>query len=492
MKDGYIEKFSTTNYSIGSFDVYQDDSKELLISNNGYMSEKADDILKRMPTSYRASILDKEGNYVGFIGLSDVVASEGCASIRLECGIELEEDDKREILDIFKTWANDSLNINMINEEVYSSNVGTQINVNNILPKANVIIESNILFPGISDDTLEYFSSNYTIPRLQLPFTIKSSDRAIGIIGLSNVIWSNKRANLQLFLDPKFGDDIANQLSSYIIDDYLDYVHRCDIHNVTFSVSGSDKNKLDILEKSSMNYYGYIPYGSMWNGNVESNMMFQHTPNMKKVNGVYIPENITKASQLFDTEKTEMDEVIELDEGYKLVSPKAFEELGINAQEVMDGHIEAMKDRDNFTIPLGEDKYMLQKGNGNYGISKALMNYSYVLLDENNKYAGYINTLRSNAEGKNVEIEIGIDPKLQNNGLGTRVINKYYDELFSVGCASVTSSVFEFNNPSIKLHEKVAELNGVRLESYYINGRLWDMNMYTRVNNQEETNNFHR
>ena len=89
---------------------------------------------------------------------------------------------------------------------------------------------------------------------------------------------------------------------------------------------------------------------------------------------------------------------------------------------------------------------------------------------------------KDSAIEKNAEVEIGIDPKLQHKGLGTVVINRFYDELFSTGVASVTSTVFEFNNPSIRLHEKVAELNGIRLESYYINGKLWDMNTYSKTN----------
>ena len=141
-----------------------------------------------------------------------------------------------------------------------------------------------------------------------------------------------------------------------------------------------------------------------------------------------------------------------------------------------------MQERQKFTIPLGEDNYFLQNGNGKYGLSKQLMNYNYVLLDDKNKYSGYINILRENVNGKNAEIEIGIKPEIQHKGLGTTVINKFYDELFSVGYASVTGSVFEFNKPSLKLHEKVAELNGIRLDSYYINGRLWDMSYYTKTN----------
>lgn len=77
---------------------------------------------------------------------------------------------------------------------------------------------------------------------------------------------------------------------------------------------------------------------------------------------------------------------------------------------------------------------------------------------------------------------MGIAPHDQQKGLGTMVINQFYDELFSIGYASVTSAVFEFNTPSNKLNKKVADFNGVRLDSYYINGRLWNMNFYTKTN----------
>ena len=39
----------------------------------------------------------------------------------------------------------------------------------------------------------------------------------------------------------------------------------------------------------------------------------------------------------------------------------------------------------------------------------------------------------------------------------------------------------------IKLYEKVAELNGIRLELYYINQNLWDMNFYSKVNSAIDT-----
>lgn len=490
MNENFIAKLQTNNYLIGSFDAYIELSKELIKSNSGISDEEVETILKSMPTTYRAAITNKSGDYIGYIGLYNVDAKNNTSSIRFEVNNDLSKDDKNEILNEFKKYLSDSLNITEIEELMYTTNKQTEVEKKEIVPSSNIIISNELLIPGISEQDLEKFSQDYTIPKLQLPFTIKNNDRTIGIIGLSSLIWSNKRANLNIFLDKGLGDDISNELSGYIIDDYINYVHNSNVHNITLSVNGSNKNMLEILSNTNMNYYGQIPFAAINGNNIESNLMFQHIPNMKKERGILIPDNNSISLSSLDTDKKELSERIDLGNGFKMISPKSFEKEGIDSNKVLQEHIKAMQNREEFTVPLGEDKYFLQKGNGNYGISKALMNYSYVVLDENNSYSGYINILRSNANGKNAEVEIGIDPKLQHKGLGTVVINRFYDELFSTGVASVTSAVFEFNNPSIKLHEKVAELNGIRLESYYVNGKLWNMNLYSKTNSIiEETSN---
>ena len=490
MNENFIAKLQTNNYLIGSFDAYIELSKELIKSNSGISDEEVETILKSMPTTYRAAITNKSGDYIGYIGLYNVDAKNNTSSIRFEVNNDLSKDDKNEILNEFKKYLSDSLNITEIEELMYTTNKQTEVEKKEIVPSSNIIISNELLIPGISEQDLEKFSQDYTIPKLQLPFTIKNNDRTIGIIGLSSLIWSNKRANLNIFLDKGLGDDISNELSGYIIDDYINYVHNSNVHNITLSVNGSNKNMLEILNNTNMNYYGQIPFAAINGNNIESNLMFQHIPNMKKERGILIPDNNSISLSSLDTDKKELSERIDLGNGFKMISPKSFEKEGIDSNKVLQEHIKAMQNREGFTVPLGEDKYFLQKGNGNYGISKALMNYSYVVLDENNSYSGYINILRSNANGKNAEVEIGIDPKLQHKGLGTVVINRFYDELFSTGVASVTSAVFEFNNPSIKLHEKVAELNGIRLESYYVNGKLWNMNLYSKTNSIiEETSN---
>ena len=190
---------------------------------------------------------------------------------------------------------------------------------------------------------------------------------------------------------------------------------------------------------------------------------------------------MTKSSYLFKS-KDNMNLVLKVDNIYRLVSPKAFKTENINKDKIIFSHIRAVQDRKEFAIPLGEDKYILQYGNEDYGFKRTVMNYSYVLLDNDNNYCGYVNILRANCF--NAEIEIGIIPTLQRKGIGTKVINKFYDELFSVGFLSVTSIVFEFNIASIKLHDRVSKCYGKRTKSYYINGKLWDMYYYTKINDK--------
>lgn len=494
MNENFISKLKTNKYLIGSFDAYQESSKEVIKNNSELSDEEVDTILKSMPTTYRAAIINKETNqYIGYIGLYNVDAKNNISSMRFEVMDNITDEDKKEIINEFKKFLTESLNIQKIGEFLFTTKENIEIEKEDIIPNSNIIIPSKLLESGISEETMDLFSKDYSIPKLQMPFTIKSSDRIIGIIGLSNLIWSNKRANLNLYLDKNLGSDITKELSGYIIDDYINYVHNSNIHNVNLTINGSNKEMLDLIGKTNMNYYGTIPYGYNTGENVESNMMFQHLPNMKKENEIILPNNKSISLKKLNTEKNEMDEYIELNNGYKLVSPKAFEKLNIDFNEVLKGHIKAIQERQGFAIPLGEDKYILQKGNGNYGLSKAVMNYNYIILNDKNDYSGYINILRNNANGKNAEVEIGINPELQHQGLGTSVINRFYDELFSIGYASVTSAVFNFNTPSLKLHEKVAELNGIRLESYYINGKLWDMNFYSKTNDliKEESNGKH-
>lgn len=486
MKIRFIEKLTAGKYKIGSFDSYQEETTKLIGENNNLETEKVNELMKSFPTTYRAAIVDENNEYIGYITLYNIDARNNTTSIRIELNKDISKEDKIVIKNTYINWVKSALNLTNIEEDTYITPKRHEVTQKKYESNPNIIIPNNLLEPGITDETIDYFNNQYNIPRLQIPFTIKSNNRVIGIIGLSNVIYSNKRANLNIFLDKNIDEEIAKELSTCLINDYIDYVHRCNIHNIMIAVSGSEKNKLELINNTKLNYFGYIPYGGINSkGQIESNYMFQHIPEMEKVNGIILPKNIMKDKEEFQTGKEEIDGVVEIGDGYKLVTPAAFEENDVNKDKIIDSHMDTMKNRESFTIPLGEDKYILQKGNGNYGMSKAVMNYSYILLDKNNEYAGYINILRTSPNKVNAEIELGIKPELQHNGLGKKILNEFYNQLFSIGYASVTSAIFDFNKPSLRLHEKVAKLNGIRVESYYINGKLWDMNFYTKVNDLE-------
>lgn len=479
MNENFITKLETNNYLIGSFDAYIDDCKVLMKENSNYSDKDIKEIIDKMPINYRASILDKDNNFIGYIGLYNLDLTNSTASIRLEVN-RINNEDKEEILEEYNNFVEKSLNINQIQEIIYKSNCNGELTKNEIVPKPNIIISNKLLLPGVSQETLLKFSAQYVIPNLQMPFTIKSNDRIIGIIGLSNVIWPNRRANLNIFLDKSLGNDIINELAGYIIDDYINYVHQSNIHSISLSVNGSNENLIKILENTKMNFYAQIPYSIANKDMLECQLMYQHIPNMPKNSKIDIPQNKSLSISSLDTEKKKLSEKIELDNGFMLISPKKFNEENIVFDDVLSDHIKALQNRDKFSIPLGEDKYMLNRND----IITTLSQFKYIIFDESKKYCGYIDIFRDNANGKNAEISIGLSPNLQHKGLGTIVINIFYEELFSVGYASVTSCVFEFNTPSIKLHEKVSQFNGIRLESYYINGKLWNMNYYTKINDK--------
>ena len=477
--NNFITKFNTKNFKIGSFDVNIEKSKELIKQNNNLEEEQIKDILNSMPTTHRASIIDNNDNFIGYIGIYDIDGKNDSCKIRFETNRNLTYEERKEILEAYKEYLE---NLNLINykEINYTSNE-TKIKETNPVEDKIVNINSNYLFSGISEETLKYFSEQYNIPNLNFPFTIKDREKLIGIIGITNLIWSNKRATIQLFIDKKYDEKYLVSFASYIINEYLEYLHTYNLYNISMQADGSDKLKNDIITSSNMKMFAALPFASEKDEKLNSLFMYQHFPNI--TNEFEIKEtNKSVPISYFDTEKKEMDDVILLEDGYKLVNSKAFEKEKININKLINHHAKCLQYKEQFSAPLGEYKLFPQIGNGNYGISKAIKNYTYILVNKENDYSGYISILHENLKNKNVEIEIGIEPSLQGKRLGTKVLKAFYKELFSVGYSSISSAVFSFNEKSLKLHKSLAHYNGTRKNSYYINGKLWDMDYFTKVN----------
>ena len=480
MKKSFITKFETNNYLLGSFDSYIEESKELLSKNKSISLEEVNELLKKIPTTTRSAIVDKEtGEYVGFIGISSADGKSESADLFVETNKTIKNADLKDIYKVFGEYLESSLNIHKINR------------INDWMNKRNsnsIVIPSRFLGGAPTDKQIEIVKNwGLNVPRLSYACAIfLDKVKFMGIIGLSQYNTANKRANLNFFLDPNLDADLRLGVGAMVVNEYLELAHELNVHNIAASTFESDPDKM-LYTLSGMNKFAEIPYTEKDGNMLESRLLYQHTPYMvsEKEEGLIYPKTIDKLP-----EKSELKSKIKLDNNYTLIRPSSFIDSGIDLEHIIDGHIEAMQDREHFTIPLGEDKYFLQRGNENYGIYKSVSNFSYIIVDNFGNYVGYVNILRS--EGRHVEIEIGVSPKIQAKGIGRKSLEAFYQELFRIGYASITSCVFNFNTPSIKLHDKVAEFNGIRIESYYANNKLWDMNYYTAINPMLEEINNHK
>lgn len=474
MKKSFIAKLETDNYYIGSFDSYLEESKELLKNNNHLADEEVDNIIKSMPTTTRASIVDKETHeYIGFIGIKNSNGELESADLVFETVNDLKIGDLKKILKIYLEYLKSSLSIRNITK---INDVSNNLEVS----KQSIILPKHYIKNVITNNDIEIVKSwGIEVPNLKYGRAIYLQDKFLGIIGLTAFQPANKRANLNIYLDPSLTEDFISYFASLAIDEYLEYAHEQNVYNIAANTKVSSLDN-QLFSNSNMQKFAEIPYTEKTNDILESRILYQHTPNIKTEiddieSGIIYPSVVDKLP-----DKSELLDKILLDDSYTLVRPSSFLSEGINLDHVIDGHIEAMKDRNKFAIPLGEDKYFLQRGNERYGIYKSVSNFSYVIIDKDGNYAGYVNILRS--EGRHAEIEIGVTPNIQAHGLGRLSLEAFYKELFRIGYASVTSCVFSFNTPSIKLHEKVAEFNGIRIKSYYANNKIWDMNYYTAIN----------
>ena len=470
--DKFIKKLETENYEIGSFDAYIDNASSLIKNKYNISDEEVSAFLKEMPTTYRASILNKKGEYLGFVGIKNVDMKNEKADIVFEVSEEFDVN-KSEILEEYKMYLTDCIGLRKIDRKIKNE-------------KSN-IIKAKYIKPGIEEKTLAKFKEMYPdMPNLSLPVTLSMNGIDFGVVGLSNMIRTNRRADLRIYID-KAIESYDSEFISELINQYLSYAHNDNIWNINYEVGADERKLVEAADESKLSYYGTIPFADLKGDKIGNTLMYQHTPQIL-YNDSAIKSEIYVNKSIFDTDKEEMDETIELDNGYKMLKPELTKDMFLAGsstpwfEEILQDFSKAMSNRDRFTIPLGDDKYFPQVGNDKYGLYKALMNYNYIILDKDNKFSGFINILRGDSAKKHCEIEIGVVPEKQGEGIGTMALNAFYDQLFSIGYASVTSKVFNFNDRSNNLFTSNSEYNGRRIQSYYVNGNIYDMNVYTKLN----------
>ena len=461
----FIPKLDIGKFVIGSFDVYEEKAKEIgrtFLKNQGKSTDAVESMFSKMPTAYRGSILDKETNeLIGFIGVEDINTSKNYASIVI--GLE-KRKNKPDIYDIVEGYeiflVNDlgienTTTITVINEE----KMKTQYNC---VSYKDATLKSLYLFEDKERSDKKY------------PVNVMFRNFLIAKLSVDSLIWPNKRGTIKIELEESSSEQLAEKILPTAINHYIDYLHGNNLYSLIVEVPASNTIVLDSLLKSQMNFYGVLPYSMEYKGYIESAYLFEHYPEMEKAKLTYLPKN--KKVKVDDLKPINLPSVIQIDKDYRAISPKAFKDNNISLEKVVKEHISALQDREHFSIPLDEDKYIIQEGNGTYGISKLVKNFTYVLVNNSNEYCGYINVM--NERGRNAVLELAIKPSLQNKGLGTKLLDKTIEVLLDNGYYAVSSYVFDFNIASNKIHKKLTRYRGKRSKSYYINGVFWDMNLY--------------
>lgn len=151
----FIKKLESKNFQIGSFDVYLEKSKGLINSNLEYFKRirksflSEDDVLKNLPTIYRASIVDKESNeYVGFISAYDVDNQNKKASLIFVSDNNLSNEQINEIIDEYKKFIYDDLAISTY-EDISIISDKDYINEHNDIKTPVISFQSNYLKDNI-------------------------------------------------------------------------------------------------------------------------------------------------------------------------------------------------------------------------------------------------------------------------------------------------------------------------------------------------------
>ncbi len=481
MKENFICKLCTENFKIGSFDAYYNISRELIQKNSGYSLEEAEELLKKFPTSYRATILDKDDNYIGYISTYDNDAIMSTYSLRLETNKILSEEEREEITSTYKKWCYESLNFEHLEDEVCISKEKI-VKQNERYIRPSIVVPKKYLRPGIDSETLNYMKEFYNIPNLQFPFTIVDDGRVIGIIGVSNLVPSTRRAALRIYFNKDIESVLSYEIGKTVIDDYVKYLHDLKINSVATEVSLLDEKKIEMFDETSMSRWGAIPFASNFDGMVGPKIMYQNVPGYSEKDTLYVPNDLVVSNDVLLPKKEEFSEILMVDENYRLISPKSFAKYNIDVYKLARQYGKCLEDRENLTKTLGADKFIPQIGNEKYGLVKTISNSTYVLVNRDNNFAGFVNRLRDDKENGNIEVEAALDPNIHSRGIGTKMAMAFNDEMFKMGYTGITGGVFSFNDKSLNLNRRLGSFNGVRIESYYINGKYFDMDYFTTVN----------
>lgn len=344
-------------------------------------------------------------------------------------------------------------------------------------------IDSRIVFGGYTVKRLTEEAAREELNDLaeQNAFAIidKGNDKMIGLIGLSNTQAMNQRSNLWIKMDTTI--DYNKQIDQgvdalHLMLEYCFYI--MNLHSVVIQFPAFNSQTLDICKNSKMLFMYERDQAVLLENDLYDNLIsYQCTPSIYESGvGFYEIHDLSPVfsniRQLSFNDNSKMNDII-TGNNIQLVAPNNI------LENKNDDYIHTMAsflNNPKVSIPLGE-----YKTNWNNYIAKEQLESVDYVIEKNGKLIGYINLFNKNKTDRSASLEVVIgDIKEQRKGYGKEAMSLFLEEEYQNGIYnSLISNIFEFNEPSLKLHKALGyEKIGERYEAYYAYGKLNNMQTY--------------
>lgn len=296
----------------------------------------------------------------------------------------------------------------------------------------------------------------------------------VGMVGFKNLIQSNQRTNIDLILSDEleeekrieYGSEALKMISNYSFD-------TINLHNLL--CEESDLKSCNMYIDAGYEYIGTRHVATLEGDTLKDLHFFQKLPYFtKRKDSIVVPKN----TLTFRTNGLSISEL-----------PKIVNNLNvtlIRPEELDDKTLSFVKEElgkslnDNYDASaMGEYKTIYN----DFRLNKKLYGtntFDYLILDETSKPIGYVDRLHIDNKNFRTDVEINIfSSSSRNKGYGSDAYKLYVRTLRSMGYVSIGSVVFDFNKPSINMHERIGfNEYALRDESYFAFGKLNDMHYY--------------
>lgn len=300
-------------------------------------------------------------------------------------------------------------------------------------------------------------------------FAIVNDSKLIGFIGYSDTKMFNQRTNVWIQINPAIDMDKQIAFGVEALDTFINYSYdSMNFNNIIMQFPTFNKQALEILKNSNMQYLGTTSFTELYQDNLYYNEVYYQTTKTSYAKKQLHNEKIDKEyKRIVIPSESKLSELVQ---GERISLMKC--------STPTDGQVsQFLKNLNNprIAIPFG-----WYKTNWNdYRSRKYLANSDYVVM-QGESLVGCVNLFRKDERSHNAQLEIMIGEDYQGKGYGREAFLLLLKDAFvNGGYVNLLSSVFSFNNKSQNLHESLGYHKiGSRKKAYYAYETFHDIEMY--------------